>query len=160
MGMGPERTYTLILEIGGGVVGLGIALITGGMVGVLLVRRQYGALVPLGLVLAAVALLLWWQPVIRVELSFALLLIGYTWLVAWWRATLQGSDRHRFDQSGFVQGDTRSSRTRVRTRADGSGRAHRPSTTRAMLEGSHIDETSRLTGRVSWEEDDPHDQSE
>ena len=37
--------------------------------------------------LAAVALLLWWEPLVRVVVSFALQLIGYTWLFAWWRAS-------------------------------------------------------------------------
>jgi hypothetical protein len=39
-----------------------------------------------------VALLLWWEPLVRVVVSFALLLIGYTWLFAWWRASQQESD--------------------------------------------------------------------
>jgi predicted MFS family arabinose efflux permease len=92
MGMGLETTETSILEIGAGVLVLGMALITGGVVGALLVRRKYGAVLPLGLILAAVALLLWWEPVTRVVVSFPLLLIGYTWLIAWWRASQQESD--------------------------------------------------------------------
>lgn len=89
--MGLETLETLILEIGVGALALGMALITGGVVGVLVARRQYGAILPLSLVLAAVALLLWWEPLVRVVVSFALLLIGYTWLFAWWRASQQGS---------------------------------------------------------------------
>jgi hypothetical protein len=92
MGMGSETLETIILESGAGILMLGMALITGWIVGVLLARRTYGAVVPLSLVLAAVALLLWWEPLVRVVVSFALLLIGYTWLIAWWRASQQERD--------------------------------------------------------------------
>ena len=92
MGLGPQTTENVILEIGVSLLALGLALITGWLVGGLVAKRQYGAMVPLGLLLAAVALLLWWEPLIRVVVSFSLLLIGYTWLFAWWRASRQGSD--------------------------------------------------------------------
>ena len=89
MGWGSETAETTILEIGAGMLVLGLAFITGGLVGALLLRRQYGAVLPLGLILAAVALLLWWAPVIRVVVSFPLLLLGYAWLLAWWRGSQQ-----------------------------------------------------------------------
>ena len=111
--MGLETTETIILESGAGVLVLGIALITGGVVGALLVRRQYGAVFPLGLMLAAVALLLWWEPLVRLVVSFPLLLIGYTWLFAWWKATQPGDDRRSFHQPNFVPEDNRSSGIRV-----------------------------------------------
>lgn len=110
MGMGPEATETIILGIGGSLLGLGVVFITGRMVGSLLARRQYGAVFPLGLILAAVALLLWWEPLMRIVASFSLLLIGYTWLFAWWRTSQQGSDwwpSHRFRSA---RGGGRSSR--------------------------------------------------
>ena len=90
--MGPKTIETIILESGAGILMLGLALITGGVVGALLARRKSGAVFPLSLVLAAVALLLWWEPLARVVVSFALLLIGYTWLIAWWRASQQERD--------------------------------------------------------------------
>ncbi len=91
MGRGPETPETLLLEIGAGVVIGGTALITVGVVGALLFRRQYGVVLPLGLILAAVALLVWWTPLARVLVSFLLLVIGYTWLFAWWSAIQQWS---------------------------------------------------------------------
>jgi hypothetical protein len=87
MSIGLMSAEPIILEIGAGILGLGMVLITGGLVGILVARRQYGAVFPLGLILAAVALLLWWEPLIRVVVSFPLLLIGYTWLFAWCRAS-------------------------------------------------------------------------
>lgn len=100
--MNLESTETIILEIGAGILMLGVVCITGGVVGALLARRQYGAVFPLALMLVAVALLLWWEPLVRVVVSFPLLLIGYTWLFAWWRASQQRSDRwpsHQFCES-------------------------------------------------------------
>lgn len=91
--MGLETRETIILEIGASLLALGTALITVGLVGALLVRRQYGAVFPLGLILLAVALLLWWEPLARVLVSFLLLVIGYTWLCSWCRASQQGRDQ-------------------------------------------------------------------
>ena len=98
MKMGPETPETMLLEIGAGMVVVGTALITVGIVAALLVRRQYGVVVPLGFILAAVALLVWWEPVARVLVSFPLLVIGYTWLFAWWRASKPGHGRLPFQR--------------------------------------------------------------
>ena len=87
MGMGPESTETIIVEIGGILLALGMALIMRGMVGALVAQRQYGA---------ASYWRLWRfagvERLIRLVASFSLLLIGYTWLMAWWRASQQWSD--------------------------------------------------------------------
>lgn len=80
--VGLETCETIILESGASLRALGLGLITVGLVGALLVRRQYGAVFPLGLILAAGALLLWWEPLARAVASFSLLLIGYTWGIA------------------------------------------------------------------------------
>ena len=57
--MGLETTETIILESGTSLLALGLALLTGGVVGALVARRQDGAVLPLCLLLAAVALLPW-----------------------------------------------------------------------------------------------------
>jgi hypothetical protein len=105
MGIGLETLDTFILEMGGSFLALGLVLLTGGVVGALLVRRQYGAVLPLSLLLAAVALLLWGGPAARVLVSFLLLLIGYTWLLAWWRACQQRRDRVSFHRPRSRKGD-------------------------------------------------------
>lgn len=145
MGMGLETTETMILEIGGSLLALGMALITGWLVGVLLARHQYGVVFPLGLILAAVALLLWWEPLVRVVVSFSLLLIGYLWLFAWWRASQQGGGWLPSPQSRFVRAGERSSGNMIGALAGGRGHAHRASTTRTMLEMRQTDEATLLT---------------
>lgn len=92
MKMGLETTDSRLLELGTGVLAFGMTLITGWLVGVLLVRRQSGAVFPLGLLLAAVALLVWWDTSVRVVVSFLLLVIGYTRLFSLQRASQQRSD--------------------------------------------------------------------
>jgi hypothetical protein len=146
MGTGPETPDTIILETGVGLLALGLVLITGGVVGALLARRQYGAVFPLSLMLAAVALLLWWEPLVRVVASFALLLIGYTWLFAWWRASQQGRGQVPFHQSHFAREGRRSSHTMVEARADGVGCDHCASATRTVLEVRQTDGNARLAG--------------
>jgi hypothetical protein len=144
MGRGPETTETILLAIGGSLLVLGLVLITGWVVGALVARRQYGVVMPLGLLLAAVALLLWWDPLVRLVVSFALLLIGYTWLFAWWRATQPRLDWAPSPQSRFARGGSRSSRNRAGVLAGGSRRAHRASTRRTVLEMRPADENALL----------------
>lgn len=152
--MGPETTETIILEIGGSLLMVGLALITGGVVGALLARRQYGAVFPLGLILAAMALLLWWEPLVRVVASFALLLIGYTWLFAWWRVSQQRNVQVPSHPSRLARGG-RSSRTMVGVLAGGGGRDHHASTTRTVLEMRQTGEDARLAGSAPWTERGP-----
>lgn len=90
--MGLETTDSRLLELEAGVVAFGMALITGWLVGVLLVQCKSGAVFPLGLLLAAVTLLVWWDTSVRVVVSFLLLMIGYTWLFSLQRASQQRSD--------------------------------------------------------------------
>jgi hypothetical protein len=154
MGMGLETTETIILESGTSLLALGLALLTGGIVGALLARRQYGAVLPLGLVLAAVALLLWGGPLARVLISFLLLVIGYTWLFAWWRASQQGRDQAPSQQSRLASGRDRSSRNRVGVLADSIGRNCCASTTRTALEMRQPGERTCLAGSAPWDEGD------
>jgi hypothetical protein len=147
-----ESTETIILEIGAGVLWLGMALITGGVVAVLVARRQYGVVFPLSLLLAAVALLLWWEPLVRIVVSFPLLLIGYTWLFAWWRASQQERDQWPFHQARFARGGRCSSRSMMGVRVGGRGCDHRASATRAVLEMRPTGENARLAGSVPWDE--------
>jgi|GEM_PF-5549676 len=152
--MGLETTETIILETGGSLLALGMALITGGVVGALLVRRQYGAVFPFGLILAAVALLLWWEPLIRVVASFSLLVIGYTWLLAWWRVSYQGRARPLSHQSRLTRRGGRFSHNMVGVLAGGTGSDHRASTKRKVLEMRQKGENTRLAGSAPWDEGD------
>lgn len=149
--MGLETTETIILESGTSLLALGLALLTGGIVGALLVRRQYGAVLPLGLLLAAVALLLWGGPLARVLVSFLLLLISYTWLLAWWRASQQGRDQAPSQQSRLARGGGRSSRNMGGALADSIGRNRCASTTRTTLEMRQTDESTCLAGSTPWD---------
>ena len=144
--MGPETLETIILEIGCSILALGMALITGWLFGALLARRQYGAVFPFGLILAAVALLLWWEPLVRIGASFSLLLIGYTWLFAWLRASQQESDQVPSHQSRFARGGSRSSHNMVGVFVGGMGRDHHASRTRKVLEMRQTEESVRMAG--------------
>ena len=159
MGMGLETTETMILEIGGSLLALGMALITGWLVGGLLTRHQYGVVFPLGLILAAVALLLWWEPLVRVVVSFSLLLIGYLWLFAWWRASHQGNALVPSLQSRFAREEDRFSGSMIGALAGGRGHGRRVSTTRTMLEMSQTGEATLLTEGEPIQESWPYSES-
>lgn len=145
MGMGLETTETMILEIGGIILALGLVLITGGVVGVLLARRQYGAVFPLVLILMAMALLLWWEPLIRVWVSFFLLLIGYTWLLVWWRVSQQKNDLSHAHQPRLAREGGQTSRSMVGILADGIRRDH-PASTRKDGAGDEPNRGERPSG--------------
>jgi hypothetical protein len=98
-----------------------------------------------------VALLLWWEPLVRVVASFALLLIGYTWLFAWWRASQQRSDRVFFHHSRLARGGRRA----ARTIGGGLRSDHLASSTRTVLEMRQTAEGARLAGRAPWTERGP-----